>query len=84
MIGGYPSAYPNVNLSERSLGGPVPCRLANVQLELDKLLTVRLRDAGDVRKLFEALKVRLGRVASSVVGGDHVAVVGCGEGMWPW
>eukprot|EP00438_Fugacium_kawagutii_P020256 Skav210552 [mRNA] locus=scaffold4856:74711:90856:- [translate_table: standard] len=31
-------------------------RLANVQVELDKLLTVRLRDAGDVRKLFEALK----------------------------
>lgn len=32
-------------------------RLANVQVELDKLLAVRLRDAGDVRKLFDALKV---------------------------
>ena len=32
-------------------------RLANVQVELDKLLQVRLRDAGDVRKLFDALKV---------------------------
>ena len=31
--------------------------LANVQVELDKLLAVRLRDAGDVRKLFDALKV---------------------------
>lgn len=31
--------------------------LANVQAELDRLLAVRLRDAGDVRKLFDALKV---------------------------
>eukprot|EP00435_Cladocopium_sp_Y103_P007927 s2230_g2.t1 len=31
--------------------------LANVQVDLDKLLAVRLRDAGDVRKLFDALKV---------------------------
>ena len=35
----------------------LPSRLANVQVELDKLLAVRLRDDGDVRKLFDDLKV---------------------------
>lgn len=32
-------------------------RFATHEAELDRLLAVRLRDAGDVRKLFDALKV---------------------------
>lgn len=56
-------------------------RLANVQVELDKLLAVRLRDAGDVRKLFDALKVgRRRRPWKKIV----TVVAGCFNPLFSW
>lgn len=57
-------------------------RLANVQVELDKLLAVRLRDAGDVRKLFDALKVGPSGLQEVVGWFNRVSFFIIAHGLW--